>query len=440
MRFTRGMIAASLIAIVGCGGDTVTDPGRETGQPEIVNSVDNFEFQGTGIEDRTETLRYVWQNSGTTATAYWSTNLSDGSASLTVFDATGAEVLSAPLSSESAGSTDTGSPGPWTIQVLLANASGTITFSVQKGVGQEPGSWRTLAPVPSLPGDIRGVEGMSVASVGNVIVAALGLDRNGGDTKTTRLYDVASDTWSFGADVPLDDGSSEGAGISHGGIFYSIGGRNGYENRILAYDRETDTWNTGLANMSTNRTGLAVARVGNFLYAIGGRTAGGSPCGGNETDSVERYNVQTDTWETVASLPSPRSDLAAATVGHKIYVFGGCTSAPVTILNDVDVYDPNTDSWSSEPADMPTARAAMYAVAMKGGTVYVIGGWNGVGTGLDVNEAYKAATDTWTIDLPPMPTGRAETGAADHNGKIYIVGGGKPAFGNSTDVHEAFKP
>lgn len=280
-----------------------------------------------------------------------------------------------------------------------------------------------------------------MASVGNVIVAALGYDRNGpADTKTTRLYDIASDTWSLGADVPLDGGSSEGAGISHGGIFYSIGGRNGYENRILAYDRETDTWNTGLANMSTNRTGLAVARVGNFLYAIGGRTAGGSPCGGNETDSVERYNVQTDTWETVASLPSPRSDLAAATVGHKIYVFGGCTSAPVTTLNDVDVYDPNTDTWSSEPADMPTARAAMYAVAMKGGTVYVIGGWDGVGTGLDVNEAYKAAMDTWTIDLPPMPTGRAETGAADHNGKIYIVGGGKPAFGNSTDVHEAFKP
>ncbi len=439
MRYTLGLIAATMIALAGCGVDRVTDPRFE---PEIVNSVDNFEFQSTGMEDRTETLQYVWQNTGTTATAYWSTSLTGGSGLLTVLDATGAELFSAPLTTESAGSTNAGTAGAWTIRVLLTNASGTINLSVQKGVGQQPGSWLSLAPVPSLPGATMGVEGMSVASVGNVIVAAMGFDRNSSDTKTTRLYDIASDTWSFGADVPLGGfiGSSEGAGISHDGIFYSIGGRGGVEHKILAYDRVTDTWNTGLADMSTNRTGLAVARVGTYLYAIGGRTASGAPCSGSETSSVERYNVLTDTWETVAPLPSARSDLAAATVGNKIYVFGGCTTSPFTVLSDVDMYDPNTDTWSTAPTDMPTARAAMYAVAMRGGTVYVIGGWDGIGSGLQTNEAYKAATDTWTTGLPPMPTGRAETGAADHNGKIYILGGAKPAFGNSTDVNEVFKP
>jgi len=280
---------------------------------------------------------------------------------------------------------------------------------------------------------------MSVTSVGDRIIAALGFD--GFDRATTRIYDIASDAWSFGADAP--GASSEGAGLAHGGLFYNIGGRFiGPRADIWSYDPTTDTWNASLTPMSTGRTGLAVAAVGNSLYAIGGRTATGGPCSGGgfaELASVERYDVNTDTGTTVASLPSPRSDLAAAAVGGKIYVFGGCRG-PTAILSDVDVYDPVTDTWSTAPTDMPTARAAMYAVETTGGTVYVIGGWDGVGAGLSTNEAYKVSQDQWTTGLPPMPTARAEAGAVGHNGKIYIVGGATPGFGASVAANEAFKP
>ena len=85
-------------------------------------------------------------------------------------------------------------------------------------------------------------------------------------------------------------------------------------------------------------------------------------------------------WSPVAPLLSPRSDLAAATIGGKIYVFGGCQAG--VILGDVDVYDPVTDTWNAAPADLPTPRAAMYSVASKGGTVYVLGGWDGINQGL----------------------------------------------------------
>jgi len=99
-----------------------------------------------------------------------------------------------------------------------------------------------------------------------------------------------------------------------------------------------------------------------------------------------------------------------------------------------------TNTWSAAPTDMPTARAGMYAVAAKGGTVYVIGGWDGVNPGLSTNEAYKVAQDAWTAGLLPMPTPRAETGAVGHGGRIYIVGGAQPGFGFSVSANEAFKP
>ncbi len=315
--------------------------------------------------------------------------------------------------------------------------------------GSEP-AWVSLAPVPSVGGPgVGGVEGMSVACVGNKIIAAFGFDnfddtQGTGDTSTTRIYDIASGIWTFGSPAPPafpgDRGSAEGAGVAHGGLFYSVGGRICSVPRpdIMSYHPPTDTW-TVLSPMTTARAGLAVAVVGNSIYAIGGRSGVAGPGTGAVLASVERYDIASDMWTPVMPLLSARSDLAAATVGGKIYVFGGIDALRVCIA-DVDVYDPVTDTWSPTPTDMPTPRAAFYAVETKGGTVYAIGGWGCFDFGLSVNESYKVAQDLWTVGLPPMPTPRAETGAVAHGGRIYIVGGGQPGFGFSVDAHEVFKP
>ncbi len=302
-------------------------------------------------------------------------------------------------------------------------------------------AWASLTPVPSVGGPpLGGVEGLSVASVGNEIIAALGFDNFVGDTATTRIYDIASDTWSVGAPAP--GASSEGAGVAHGGLFYNVGGRGAGLFANWSYDPVSDTWNAGLAPLPTGRSGLGVTVVGNAIYAIGGRVIGGGPCSGFGPfvlSTVERYDIAHDVWTPAAPLPSPRQDLSAVTVGGKIYVFGGCNPAGI-IVGDVDVYDPSKDTWSTAPTDMPNPRTSLYAVAAKGGTVYVIGGWDGVLPGVSTNDSYKVSKDAWTTGLLPMPTPRAEAGAVGHGGRIYIVGGAQPGFGASVDANEVFKP
>lgn len=299
--------------------------------------------------------------------------------------------------------------------------------------------WTPLAPVPTaVASPFAGVEGMSVAAVGNKIIAAVGFDNFVGDTPTTRIYDIASNTWSLGSNAPMS--SSEGTAVSHGGLLYVIGGRVAAANALWSYDPTTDTW-TVLPAMPTGRAGLAAAVVGNAIYAIGGRSSLFGPCSGSgftELATVERFDIDAGTWSLVASLPSARSGLAAVTVGGKIYVFGGCRGFGI-ILADVDVYDPVTDTWSTAPTNMPTPRAGMYAAASKGGTVYVIGGWDGIGAGLATNEAYKVSKDSWS-PAPPMLTARAEVGAVGHGGRIYIVGGATPGFGAAVAAMEVFKP
>lgn len=297
-------------------------------------------------------------------------------------------------------------------------------------VAYAQGTWKTLEPLPVA------TEGMALGRVGQVIIAAYGNNRVSGDTNLTRLYNISSDTWSFGTPAPLPVRAEQAYGeTTHGGFFYVIGGRSGVGvlDNLERYDPVTDTWAT-LTPMPTARAAAAAALQGNAIYVIGGRDGTGGPCTGTPLDAVERYDIDTDTWSAETPLPSPRSDAAAVAHGGKIYVFGGCNSDG--FLDEVLVYNPVKDTWSSL-APMPTARASLMA-GIIGNNVYAIGGLAGAPP-LDVNEVFNISRNFWST-AEPIPTARGESGAVSHGGRIYVVGGGQPAFGNPTDANEVFKP
>jgi N-acetylneuraminic acid mutarotase len=154
--------------------------------------------------------------------------------------------------------------------------------------------------------------------------------------------------------------------------------------------------------------------------------------------TVEKYDIDTDTWSTVAPLPNPRSDFAAVAHGGKVFVFGGCTgtaSSP-SVTNEVDMYDPQTDTWTTL-TPMPTQRASLVA-GHSGDRVYAIGGTDGVSV-LNVNEVYDISGNSWSTNTP-MPTARQEAGAHSHGGRVYVVGGSTSAYGSSSNANEVFKP
>lgn len=120
----------AMAAATACGGDSLTNPQF---QPEIVNVVDSFELQATGITDVSEIRAYTWTNTGTTASVDRSTTLTAGSGTLTILDADGQQVYSGPITSDGSSTTQTGTAGDWTVRIVLTNASGTVNFRVQKG-------------------------------------------------------------------------------------------------------------------------------------------------------------------------------------------------------------------------------------------------------------------------------------------------------------------
>lgn len=129
LRLTRrGMAGLLLLGVAACGDSA--GPGYD---PVIANTVDNFSFQIAGMSDVTETRQYTWQNTGTTAVVTRTTSVSAGTGTLTIFDDDGTQVYSAPLNTESSGSTQSGVAGSWTIRVELTSAGGGFNFLVERG-------------------------------------------------------------------------------------------------------------------------------------------------------------------------------------------------------------------------------------------------------------------------------------------------------------------
>jgi hypothetical protein len=328
-----------------------------------------------------------------------------------------------------------------------------------------PGQWTEFE---SLPSPTEGMYGGS-PNVAYIIAAYGGSD--GGDTNTTRIYNVVNtafglaDTWSTGADAPLP-ARAEGVAVTNGKYFYAIGGREfGPLANLERYDPTTPpgvgTWlpSGTLASMNVARAGLAAAVVKNHIYAIGGRAATGGPCSGPALDVVEKYNIGNDAggWTTIDPLPAPRSDQSAiAHPNGKIYVFGGCAgSDPMTgdanVKHDVYILDPSKPSgqmWTTGAA-MPTARASLVVGNIEG-QIYAIGGMDADRLPLAIVEQFSvlpAPAGAWSAEVfTPMPTARGEAIAASRQAvvdgtkrnAIFVIGGGLPAFGQETDKNEAF--
>lgn len=119
-----------LAAVAACGDDANT-LGPDN-QPQVSNLVNTFEWQVSGLDNVSQTLTYIWTDTGTSADVNQASALTDGSATLAIMDATGVEVYSGSLGENGTFQTSAGTTGDWTIRVTLTHASGNLNFRVEK--------------------------------------------------------------------------------------------------------------------------------------------------------------------------------------------------------------------------------------------------------------------------------------------------------------------
>jgi N-acetylneuraminic acid mutarotase len=182
-----------------------------------------------------------------------------------------------------------------------------------------------------------------------------------------------------------------------------------------------------LAPATLARTEVAAARIGRFIYVVGGF----EERSGVTTGALERYDIERDRWKRLRPLPGGGVNHPAA-VAYKgrFYVHGGYTARRdlSSATNALWRYDPGRNRWKRLPGS-PSPRAA-HALAVIGRKLYAAAGANATGS-LASLEVYDFKRRRWRRG-PPLPgRPRNHTTGVAAGGFFYVLAGRDN--GNYTD-------
>ena len=262
----------------------------------------------------------------------------------------------------------------------------------------------------------------------SILYAIGGRNATGGSLSRVQAYNVATDSWTYKAPLPVQLFDMNGAGVINGKIYVS-GGLSGYQRwqwGLYMYNPATNTW-TRKHDMPFTSSGGVTGVINNRLYVL----TNCSPEGCYFSDDLPvflRYNPVTDAWTTLPAPSSAHYNGMAGVIGGKFYVTGGGT----VDSRHLDVYDPATNTWTTK-APIPRIRFNAAGVAL-GGKLYLIGGKQVSADGSTYtatrnNSVYDPGTNSWTFKAP-LPSAKAdlEGSRVELNGKprIEVVGGPRP--------------
>lgn len=184
--------------------------------------------------------------------------------------------------------------------------------------------------------------------------------------------------------------------------------------------------------MGPDLQGVALVTDGKYLYRTGGMSARnevGKPAALYSTAGVAKFDPETKTWTDLPAMPEARSTHDSAIVGRTLFVVGGWTMAGATeeseFLDTALALDLDKPEAGWRTIEQPFQRRAL-AAAEHQGKLYVLGGLTGDGLAVDCRvDVYDPQTNTWTQG-PDLPRGSRNEGfgssAYSVHGRLYQSG------------------
>ncbi|XP_062384016.1 kelch-like protein 6 [Sardina pilchardus] len=146
--------------------------------------------------------------------------------------------------------------------------------------------------------------------------------------------------------------------------------------------------------------------------------------GGKETQhEAWKYNASLNKWIQIEYMTHGRWRHKMAVVGGKVYVLGGFDG--IQRLKSVEAYDPFHNSWSE--ATPLSLCVSSFSAASYEKCIYVIGGGPNGKLATDSMQCFDSKTNEWTLKSP-MPVEAKCTNAVTFKDYIYVVGGAMKAL------------
>jgi N-acetylneuraminic acid mutarotase len=305
--------------------------------------------------------------------------------------------------------------------------------------GQHPGevpqteifngkSWHDAASMP-VPGDHLAAvtDGTYVYALGGRVLEPAA------NHNAVQRFDPATGKWT--QLTPMPAANSDMGAAYMGGQLITFGGENGLSvfGTTRAYDLASKTWST-LPSLRDARHGMAVAVIGNTIYAIDGAS---QPLHAGSTNTLQTFvataapaAVQVSgTWTLGHFSPFPVQQLPAAVRNRsQIWLAGGLTGsteATARATEKTEYYDTALKQWSPGPnLPFPVHHAMMVYYRNQ---LWLIGGFLPSGPNLTAAVSDKVlkldtTTGRW-IEAPPLHHARAAGAAVVVGDQIVVVGG-----------------
>jgi len=159
------------------------------------------------------------------------------------------------------------------------------------------------------------------------------------------LTDTITDA---GPPWPADPVVLPGGFSVHNNNLFILGGFNinvEMDDNIWQFDPNAMTWTHKSAHLSTPLGFIPQATIDNLIYTGGGSTYDGTLLHDSTISLV--YDPVADTIGNIAAIPRATGETRGLNFCNTMYVMGGGRDAP-NPSNEVDVYDPVNNTWSTD--------------------------------------------------------------------------------------------
>src|SRR5439155_6353995 len=168
---------------------------------------------------------------------------------------------------------------------------------------------------------------------------------------------------------------------------YILGGFNinvSMDDRIYEFTPGTNNWVLKTAVLPVPRGYIPTATIGNFIYTGGGAMFDATAILVPTTDSF-RYDPTADSITTIANIPRPTDNTRGFNLCNRLYVPGGDDTTFPNPTNQVDIYDPVSNTWSVG-APMITARRNFATDTDGTNNIWAAGGYDPTAAPIDSME------------------------------------------------------
>lgn len=194
-----------------------------------------------------------------------------------------------------------------------------------------------------------------------------------------------------------------------------------------------------LAPMNEARHAFACVSDSRYIYVFGGSDADEDPL-----DTAERFDIETNKWESLRRMPGgAREHCASGMIGNKIYIVGGLREKEGQPTGSTIVFDTSKQKWesSSSVPDMDAGRFGAFTVVVNHSLI-VIGGWH-QDDFASIAEVFDTEEKKWKIIAVHMEAERALSAAVffKERNTIIVAGGvvDGPEIVNTVEMQFAYE-